>query len=338
MIRTVATSTCWTGVLAILLAAALGSPALGQQPAPAAADPVPAAAEPAAPGDRPAAARPSSGGYRKLAPWVMKPVDPERKPDETNSRHDVVELPAFDWAKDVPFYHEIWALEFKFKPMRMIWIDVPQANGQMRRNLVWYMVYSVTNTGNVMQPVPEQVQKYEGQDRGLNDPQKLVEIKYVDRPVRFIPEFVLEGYESADPQTGFSKAYPDRVIPVAMGPIRLREDRNRRFYNTVEICGDIAPGETKWGIVTWEGLDPRIDRFSIYIKGLTNAYRWIDEKGAYTQGAPLGTGRKLYVKTLKLNFWRPGDEYFEHEREIRYGVPDFDAENPEHVYYEWLYR
>jgi len=327
----------WTRVLAPLLVAGLCGSAIAQQPG--------AAEQPAPNGEEPAAApakEPARAPYRKLAPWVMKPVDPARKADETNSRHDVVELLAvdagFDWARDVPFYHEVWALEFKFKPVRMIWIDVPQASGQMRRKLVWYMVYSVTNTGNVMRPVPEPVQEYEGQNGGLNEPKKLVEIKYVDRPVRFIPEFLLEGHESADPQTGFSKVYPDRVIPVAIGPIRMREDRNRRFHNTVEICGDIAPGETKWGIVTWEDLDPRIDRFSIYVKGLTNAYRWTDEKGAYTQGAPLGTGRKLYVKTLKLNFWRPGDEYFEHEREIRYGVPDFDAENPEHVYYEWVYR
>jgi hypothetical protein len=337
MIRSPSTSTRWTGVLALTLVAALAIPALAQEPEAAGA--APAAGEAAAPA---AAPRRTGSPYRKLAPWVMKEVDPERKAEETNSRHDVVELlavdPGFQWAADVPFYQDVWALEFKFKPVRMIWIDVPQPNGQMRRQLIWYMVYSVTNTGNVMHPVPEEIQKHEGQDRGLNQPEKLAEIKYVDRPIRFIPEFVLEGHESADPQTGFSKAYQDRVIPVAMGPIRLREDRNRRFYSTVEICGDIAPGETKWGIVTWESLDPRIDRFSIYIKGLTNAYRWVDEKGAYTQGAPLGTGRKLYVKTLKLNFWRPGDEYFEHEREIRYGVPDFDAGNPEHVYYEWLYR
>ncbi len=36
-------------------------------------------------------------------------------------------------------------------------------------------------------------------------------------------------------------------------------------------------------------------------------------------------------KTLKLNFWRPGDQYFENEEEIRYGIPG-------RVDYEWIYR
>ena len=27
------------------------------------------------------------------------------------------------------------------------------------------------------------------------------------------------------------------------------------------------------------------------------------------------------LKTLQLNFWRPGDVVYEHEEEIRYGVP-----------------
>ncbi len=27
------------------------------------------------------------------------------------------------------------------------------------------------------------------------------------------------------------------------------------------------------------------------------------------------------MKTLQMNFWRPGDAVFEHEKEVRYGVP-----------------
>ena len=134
---------------------------------------------------------------------------------------------------------------------------------------------------------------------------------------------------------GFTKAYPDRVIPVAMDPIRLREDPNRRFLTSVEMCREIAVGETLWGVATWEDIDPRIVRFSIYVSGLTNAYTWRDEKvgGRYVHQAddPIGRGRKLYRKVLQLNFWRPGDQYFEHEEEIRYGIPGG-------VDYEWVYR
>jgi len=287
--------------LALLTVAAVCCPAaLAQQQLPQAA----AKKKPAA------AARP----YRKLAPGVVKAVDSARQLAEATSRHDVVELlavdPNFDWAKDVPFRYDVWSLEFRFKPMRMIWVDVPQRSGQMRRKLIWYMVYSATNTGKIMHPVEDSDRTYK--------------VVAVDRPVRFIPEFVLESHE-------FDKAYMDRVIPVAMGPIRLREDRNRRFYNTVEICRNIEVGKTVWGVATWEDVDPRIDRFSVYVKGLTNAYRWTDAAGAFKKGNPIGTGRRLWRKTLKLNFWRPGDEYFEHEREFRYGIPG-------EVDYEWVYR
>ena len=69
----------------------------------------------------------------------------------------------------------------------------------------------------------------------------------------------------------------------------------------------------------------------MYITGLTNAYRWTDDASAVTVDSPLRTGRKFQRKVLKLNFWRPGDEYYENEREIRYGVPG-------EVDYEWIYR
>jgi hypothetical protein len=46
-------------------------------------------------------------------------------------------------------------------------------------------------------------------------------------------------------------------------------------------------------------------------------------------------------KTLQLNFWRPGDEYLQDEREIRFGVARgkgdlYDVS--EGVAYRWVYR
>ena len=41
-----------------------------------------------------------------------------------------------------------------------------------------------------------------------------------------------------------------------------------------------------WGVATWEYVDPRMDFFSIYVKGLTNAYRFADPPGAYKAGEP----------------------------------------------------
>src|SRR5207253_5624564 len=58
----------------------------------------------------------------------------------------------FERSKNVVMRRTIWNLEFSFKPMRMIWVDVPQASGRMQRQLVWYMVYRVRNLGNQLQP------------------------------------------------------------------------------------------------------------------------------------------------------------------------------------------
>jgi hypothetical protein len=254
--------------------------------------------------------------YRKLAPGIMKVVKPELLVEETFCRHDIVELlavdPGFKWARDIPFRRDIWGLEFQFKPMRMIWVDIPQTDtDRMRRQLVWYLIYSVTNSQKVLHPV-------EQADGTWN-------VEEIARPLKFIPQFLLEAPE-------FNKVYPDQLIPVAIGPIRMREDSNRRLLNTVEMSQQaIQPGETVWGVATWVGVDSRIDRFSVYVQGLTNAYRWRDEPGAYKKGDPLGKGRRLSRKTLKLNFWRPGDEFFEHEGEIRYGMPGG-------LDYEWVWR
>jgi hypothetical protein len=231
----------------------------------------------------------SPSPYRQLAPGVLRDVAPDKMANETYSRHDVVELlkvnPAYDWAKDIRFDHAIWALEFSYKPVRFIEVDVPQPSGGLQRKTVWYLVYRVKNPG------PE--------------------------PVTFYPWFVLE---SKDPK--IPKAYPDRLVPAAIPAIVAREDRNRRLANTVEIAGSIAAGKEVWGVATWTDIDPKIDSFSIYVSGLTNAYRWRDDPQK---------GRLLVRKTLELNFWRPGDEFFEHEGEIRLGGPD----QPDH---RWIYR
>jgi hypothetical protein len=253
--------------------------------------------------------------YRKLAPGVMKTIEPEPMVEETVSRHDMVEVtaedPNLELAKDVAFRRDIWALRLSFKPVRMIWVDVPTSGEKMRRELIWYMIYSVTNSHPVLHPVRGEDGKYT--------------TERVSRPLRFIPQFLLE-----DPED--EKVYANQLIPVAMGAIRMREDPRRRLLNAVEMAEKrIAPGETVWGVATWKGVDPKVDRFSVYVIGLTNAYRWKDTPGEYKPGDPIGTGRRLQWKTLKLNFWRPGDEYYQHEGEIRYGQPGG-------VDYEWVYR
>jgi len=285
-------------------------------------------------------AAPTAAGrsYRALAPGVLKSVEPGRQLRESFSRHDIVELlavnPTFDWAKDRSFRHDVWTLEFRFKPMRMVWVDVPRPGGYMEPKRVWYMVYCVTNRAieeKTLDPNdPEPPPKY-GWLHPVEAADGTFKIQCLNGPIRFVPEFLLESPE-------FNTVQPDRFVPVAMGmpgapgPIWKREDPNRRFFNTTEISqGRIAVGKTAWGIVMWDNVNPQVDRFSVYVKGLTNAYKWQDQPGEYKKGARPGSYRRLLQKTLKLNFWRPGDEYDENEREIRYGIPG-------EVDYEWVYR
>jgi len=332
--------------------------------------------------------QPNETKYRKLAPWVMTSIDPMRQMEEAFSRHDIVELaaedPAWELVRDVPFRQDVWALEFKFKPVRMIWVDVPQPGGIMKKKLIWYMVYSVTNPGKVVHPI-ETAAPESGPSPETTSPSdeiplvtrpnhfldpaykegvvkmskpgapatpffpRTYTVRYVDKPVKFIPEFMLVSHaqdvKMPDPNgAGQVKAYRDRVIPVALvekdgdgikpGPIPRREDPRRQFLNTVQMTHWIEPGQTLWGVATWVDIDPKIDRFSIYVKGLTNAYRWVDAKENRDNSTPLLAGRRILVKTLKLNFWRPGDEFDEHEGEIRFGIPE--RLDPGGVDYEWV--
>ena len=248
----------------------------------------------------------------------MVTIPPDIQATDTVSVGDVTELaeadPSFGkFAKGVRFRRDIWYLEFSFKRPRMIWIDVPQPNGHMRKRLVWYLLYSVTNHGQALTSVKQ--------------PDGTYEVEKTEMPVRFVPEFLLSA---RDPEV--SREYPERVLPLAFGPIVARERPGRELFTSVTMPKqEIAVGETRWGVATWDNIDPRVDFFSIYVKGLTNAYRSKDDPETFRRLRRLGAGRDFEQKTLKLNFWRPGDEYDEKESEIQYGVPG-------QVDYEWVYR
>jgi hypothetical protein len=240
----------------------------------------------------------------------------------------------YGMSEGVKFRRDIWCLEFSFKPLRMLHVDVPQANGKMQRKLVWYMVYKVKNTGQVLVPHEEP----DGTFTTTMGP---------GGPVRFIPQFVLQAHDLTSAGQPIDKEYLDTVIPVAKEVIQKRELPGVELLNSVDMAErEIPPSDGRtdrgvWGLVTWEGVDPRIDFFSVYVGGLTNAYRWIDPPGAYRPGDPAGMGREFVRKTLQLNFWRPGDELAEHEGEIRFGVPPGKAGlygvQPG-VAYRWIYQ
>jgi hypothetical protein len=292
------------------------------------------AAEPAKLVAAPTATPSKAGPFRTVVPGVEVTISPDRQEAETFSTQDIVEIvhgiPDLEWtpklspktqtlhdmATQTVFRRDIWCLEITFKPVRMLWVDEPQPSGKMQRKLIWYMVYHVKNTGKHLKPTRQQDGTYD--------------LKKVDREIRFFPQFVLEAQE-------YKKAYLDRIIPVAIAAIQQKEDPRRKLLNSVEVSSKLIPTSSDlvdhsvWGVATWEDIDPRVDFFSVYVQGLSNAYQWVDPPEAFKKGDPPTKGGVLLQKTLMLNFWRPGDEFVEDQRIIRYGIPG-------KVDYSWVYR
>lgn len=278
---------------------------------------------------------------RPLAPGVLSTIPSASEEGETFTGpislvEVVTGLPDLEWtphydpksntllekAKNVTLRRAIWDLEFSFKPLRMLEVDVPQPSGKMQRKLIWYLVYRVSNRGYALNPT-------ETTDEFGHPTYSIAKVNFPTR--RFFPHFVLETRETQrtadEAQNGMPKAYQDRIIPAAQKAIQMREDPGVKLHNSVEMSrvqiplSDERTERGVWGVAMWEDIDPRIDFFSIYIKGLTNAFKFVDPPGAYQIGAPPGSGRVFSHKALQLNFWRPGDTSLEHEEEIRFGIP-----------------
>ena len=261
-----------------------------------------------------------------LAPTVFTTIPSQPDNEETFTGPLTLPIAATDWtphsiAKSetlaalrtkVILRRPVWNLEFSFKPLRMIEVEIPTSPTSVERRLIWYMVYRIRYLGNDLKAAPT-----ETRFGGTTFP--TIE-KVQGGPHRFFPRFVLQETEE------LNKEYMDRVIPAALEPIRQREFKARRtenpsgkLYDSVEISTvpiELSTPENDksvWGVVTWDNIDPRIDYFSIYIQGLSNAFKM--------EVGPNGAPGKMTHKTLKLNFARPGDSLEETEREIKYGIP-----------------
>ena len=74
-----------------------------------------------------------------------------------------------------------------------------------------------------------------------------------------------------------------------------------------------------YGVATWDKWDLKSDRFSIYVRGLSDGYK---EAVPATGGKPT-----VKYKTLRIDFIRRGDEHHVSEKEIYLNDPPF----------EWVY-
>lgn len=323
------------------------------QPAEGAAAPAERAAIPAGPGE-PAEIHLE---MTRFAPGVVRVVPPEPVAEETFTgpltlTEFLDSYPEIEWtdsefpegrpffdartrtlvemARQVILRREIYCFEFSFKPLRQIYLDVPQPDGRMSRKLIWYMVYRVRYRGGDLRPAADDVANAPVYSR----------IEQVHRDSRrFFPLMVL-----ANQATG--KEYLDRILPAVKDRIAVREQITAPLHNTVEITSIPIPHTSDpeapgiWGLVTWEDVDPEIDFFSVYVYGLTNAFKRVEgEDGSQT----------LQKKVLQLNFYRPGDTYRPTEDTVRFGVPAYqDQKDQKYILeqygldkrldYQWTFR
>ena len=281
---------------------------------------------------------PSSLEQTQFAPGVVTVIPPAPDPKETytgpitlqtflNEHPELVwgapdfenGEPHFDprtrtiveMAKQVILRREIYCLEFSFKPLRQIYVDLPQPDGRLQRKLIWYMVYRVRYRGGDLRPAPDKF--------GGADVFKRVEaVGYDSR--RFFPILYLTNVTTG-------RKYIDRILPSAKQKIAIREQIKAPLHNSVEISRIKIPRSSDkdapgiWGVVTWEDIDPQIDFLSVSVLGLTNAFEQDGE----------GDAAPYRRKALQLHFFRPGDSMNQTADLIRFGVPAF--KNPKEMTY-----
>ena len=291
----------------------------------------------------------------QFAPGVLNVIAPAPHPDETFAGPMVLQTlidahPEIEWgegfvdgrpnlgartrtlyemARQVRFRREIYCFEFSFKPLRQIYIDVPQPSGKMARKLVWYMVYRLRYRGGDMRPAADQI-------GGVPLYKRIESVSYDTR--RAFPMLVLEEHTSG-------KKYLDRILPTANEKIAAREQITTKLHNSIDITTIDIPRSTDpaapgvWGVATWEDIDPNIDFLSVNVYGLTNAFRQDGE----------GDAAPYTKKALQLNFYRPGDAIRQTEDRVRFGVPSLaDPAEQEYVLkqyglekrldYQWIFR
>lgn len=271
----------------------------------------------------------------------------------------------YAWASDLFFEKQIWQLQFAYKNVRTIDVEYPTADGKLQSRRVWYMVYAVTNTGKQLKAVLDdsiesdvsqtvvnpdrEEEKFEHPSNNLKGVYRGEEVNFETGDeagaIKFIPRFVFASasiqdrlvYERKSANDLFygqklgtkEVVYYDVFDPIAMAKIARKEGRQgQNFLDTTRIANaEILPGQTVWGVAIWKDVDPRVDKFSVYVSGLTNALKW--EITDEVESDQVGSGRDIWRKVLKINFFNPGDE--------AHSGSEIYNNLPGELDYEWIY-
>lgn len=272
--------------------------------------------------------KPLAPGVLKTLPGDLDPRDsyslPMPLPKLSATDYDANYLPQKDTlygqSRRVVMFRDVWEYEFSFLGLRQAKLLVPdEKTGLAELQNVWYLIYRIRDLGATL--TYEQVKQSPDFDHIKYDLRR-------DRPIPaeekfFLPRFTLEGWIISNSNDGYQRVvYRDRVSPMVLRQIQRREDPALNLLDSVTMSqtkiplvqNDADPGV--WGVAIFENVDSRIDYVSVFVNGLTNAFRIGREPGTSTR-----------AKTLQLNFSRPGDTVDEEDDAVEYGIPLVD--NPQ---------
>ena len=217
--------------------------------------------------------------------------------------------------KDIVSRIDVGCLEFTYKPLRMLEVDVPQKSGKMQRKVVTYLIYRIRNRGD----------HYTHKKFTAEDGTEQYRLEKVDQisgdanTDNFNAHFVLEGWaQNLRTRTYQKKAYLDRFLPEVVKQIEAYDKTIGKLHDSISISKVKIPVEKDdnakgvWGVAIWEDVDPKINYMSVYVRGLTSAHRVHQLQD---------DSKKYLHKTLQLNFWRKDDEFDVESEAIVTGIP-----------------
>lgn len=231
---------------------------------------------------------------------------------------DSLDQTLYGMSNSVILYRDVYQYDFAFTGLRQIGVTVTGKDGVAKNKNYWYIIYRVRDIGETLSY--EEVKKSPALNQISHKLKKGEPLADTER--FFLPRFSLEGWVFNPLKKQYQKvAKRDTVLPAVARAIRIQEDPRMVLLDGVQMSKTEIPKVKQesnvgvWGVAIFEDINPNIDYVSVYVSGLTNAYRI--KRG---EDGSISFARK----TLQLNFWRPGDDLEEDKDRVKYGIPLVD--------------
>ena len=203
---------------------------------------------------------------------------------------------------------DVWTLNFRYKPLRIMTVDGFDARGNPAKQIVWYMWYQVYNrSGEPVTFIPE----FEIVTTDLNT-------QHLDEPQPYVFEQI--------------KKFEDRTITKELpnGVLNLKTTIDVSRFPIPASKPDAFPKLVS-GLAIWTDMAekaPRTNKFSVYVTGLSNGV-------AVEQTKPLPPNNEVRTlvkkKTLRINFIRPTDD-------VKQQIIDIQPDEESGPVETWVYR